>query len=143
MEYKTDVRPYGRTCTPFSVLTQITRPTVGSIVMFEEIQYRSLLFVWPLWTFIKNIGNKNIVRDHLESTEFVKIRLDKLSTIVLEVASFVGNPVHSVLDDNYKLQQENPTCAPTRQVSGFSTNLRLFLETFSHSLSYRKNFSYM
>ena len=41
----------------------------------------------------KDIGNKNTVSNLLQSTEFVKTRLDKLSTVVVEVASFVGNPV--------------------------------------------------
>ena len=36
---------------------------------------------------------KNTVSCPLQSTEFVRTRLDKLSTVVVEVASFVGNPV--------------------------------------------------
>ena len=46
--------------------------------------------------FKKNIGNKNTVSDQLHSTEFVKTRLDKLSTVAVEVASFMGNPVYII-----------------------------------------------
>ena len=42
---------------------------------------------------MRNIGNKNTVSKLLQITEFVKTRLDKLSIVVVEVASFVGNPV--------------------------------------------------
>ena len=74
----------------------------------------ALLFVWPLNTFIKNIGNKNTVSDLLESTEFVKTRLDKLSTVVVIVASFVGPPVYiteslivlSILESSYSLWRD-------------------------------------
>ena len=41
-------------------------------------------------TKIQNIWNKNTVSDLLQSTEFVKTSLDKLPTVVVEVASFVG-----------------------------------------------------
>ena len=45
----------------------------------------------------KKYWNKNTVSGLLQSTEFVKTRLDKLSTVVVEVASFVDNPVVQII----------------------------------------------
>ena len=50
-------------------------------------------FCLTLVNIKKNIGNKITVSDLLQSTEFVKTRVVKLSTVVVEVASFLGNPV--------------------------------------------------
>ena len=54
-------------------------------------------------TLIKNIGNNNTVSDMLQSTELVKTWLDKLSTVVVEVASIVGNPVYILFAWNEKI----------------------------------------
>ena len=50
-------------------------------------------FCQTLVDIYKNIGNKNTVSDLLQSTEFVKTRLDKLSTVVVESHPLWGNPV--------------------------------------------------
>ena len=52
------------------------------------------LFTWPMQIFMDSIAYFDTASELKKCTQFVQIKLNKSSTVVVEVSSFVFNPVH-------------------------------------------------